>query len=482
MDYRVNKQRKIAFCILDNINKQYSTSSQEVARNLTDFFVTTVIRRNYDIYIENNTDLLLRRVANDTFYTHAVVLITGTHMGLSERLFDAIEIKCQEHFSVAGHILDRSKFDGYYEIHNQFFIVNMDEYRRLGCPDIGQTSWNEEHVKIEPIRSAEIVNNDDEIPVWIKQGNIEKTYKHKMHGYNFIEHGLKNNAVFCDVGDTIRHHKKYLYFEYDHVFYRHMPDLFNYALICNTMITPWNSDSLPESLHIESPVDHYISTGTGLNWIHNLLKLGYHKDTKITFIDISYVVLSFMKAMVEEWDGTDYASFYMKQLKFVPDSYDYDLINHEKRIREWWDQFETTFDNFQETWKEIKSLKYDFKLLDFFVNNEYKFIVPGKLTFINVSDAYNHVPYVPFAPVKFRVSRENNLISTLQKIDENIILHIPTRIGHFYKENLTDSEKLVVGKVKDFNLWDINQFKAPPWQELNWKSLCPLSHQVRILQ
>jgi hypothetical protein len=189
-----------------------------------------------------------------------------------------------------------------------------------------------------------------------------------------------------------------------------------------------------------------------------------------------------MKSMVEEWDGVDYASFYMKQLKFVPDSYDYDLVNHENKIRTWWNEFEKTFDNFQTLWNDIKKLKYDFKLLDFFVNNEYKFITPGETIFVNVSDAYNHVPYVPFTPVKFRVSRENNLISTLQKIDENIILHIPTRIGHFYKPDLSDSEKRIVGRVKDFTLWDINQFIAPPWQKENWKSLCPLTHEVRILQ
>jgi len=481
MDYTIKKQNKIAYCILDNIDNQSSTSSQEIARNLTDFFLTSIIVKNYDIFIDNNTDALLQRVASDDYYTHAVVLITGTHMGLSQRLFDAIELKCQEHFTIAGHILDRSKFDGYYEIHNQFFIANMAEYRRLGAPAMGESIWDEEHTKLEPIRSLEIVNNDEEIPVWIKQGHTEKTYKHKRHGWNFVDQGLKQDAIFCDVGDVIRQNKKYIYFEYDHTFYRHMPELFNYSLICNTMITPWNSDSLPTDLHIDNLVDHYISTGTGLNWIHNLLKLGYHQDTKVTFIDISYAVLSFMKALVEEWDGVDYAKFYMSQLKFVPESYDYDLVNHEKRIRDWWAEFEKTFDNFQETWSKIKTLKYDFKLLDFFVVNNYNFIKRGEVNFINVSDAFNHVPYVPFASVKFRVSRENNLISTLKNIDENILLHIPTRIGHFYKSELSAGEQVTTGLVKDFSLWDINEFNAPPWQKENWKSFCPLSNEVRIL-
>ena len=121
-------------------------------------------------------------------------------------------------------------------------------------------------------------------------------------------------------------------------------------------------------------------------------------------------------------------------------------------------------------------------MLDFFADNQYKFITPGEVTFVNVSDAFNHVPYVHYANVKFRVSRENNLIETLKRIDPNIVLHMPTRVGRYYKLNLTEEERLRTGPVKDFVLWDINEFKAPPWQTKNWKSLCPLTGQVRILQ
>jgi hypothetical protein len=482
MDYIVKKQKKIAYCILDNINNQNSTSSQEIARNLSDFLLTTIIGKNYDIFINNNADTLLRRVSSDQFYTHAVVAITGNHIGLSERLFDAVEAKCKEHFTVAGHILDRSRFEGYYEIHNQFFIINMSEYRRIGEPEMGQMVWGEEHVKIEPIRSKEYINDDDELPVWIKPGSIERIYKTKMHGWNFFEQAIKQDGVFCDLGSDIRFNKNYLYFEHDHVFYRHLPDLFNYSLICNNIVTPWNSDILPESLHVDMPIDHYVTTGTGLNWIHNLIKLKADKNTRVTFMDISYAVLSFMKVLVEEWDGKDYASFYMKQLKFVPDSYDLDLQNHETRINEWWREFEKSFSNFQQTWNDIKQLKFDFKLVDFFVNNNFNFIKPNEVTFVNVSDAFNHVPYIHYASVKFRVSRENNLITTLQRIDDNITLHIPTRIGRFYKLNISEDEKKTTAKVKDFKLWDINEFKAPPWQENNWKSFCPITNQVRILQ
>jgi hypothetical protein len=198
-------------------------------------------------------------------------------------------------------------------------------------------------------------------------------------------------------------------------------------------------------------------------------------------MDISYPVLSFMKAMVEEWDGTDYASFYMKQLKFVPNNYQLDLVTHERRIREWFVKFEKEFENFQETWNKVKRLKFNFVLTDFFSNNNFDYISPNETTLVNVSDAFNHVPYAHFSPVNFRVARENALITNLKKINPDIWLHIPTRLGYIYNTKLEDTEKIYFGKVSDFALSDINEFNCPPWQKENWKSYCPLTGEVRIL-
>ncbi len=480
MDYNLIKKRNILYCILDNIENQSSTFSKEIAMNISDYFLSLLLRRDYDIIIDDSSDKLLARASSDEFYTHAVVVITGTHTELNEGLFKAVEQKCQEDFFVAGHILDRS--DSYYEIHNQFFIVNLKEYRKLGSPVMGDTEWNTSHVRVEPIRSEECINNDKEIPVWIKYGTTEKTYKHKRHGWNLFETGLKNNAVMCDLGPKIRNSKKYLYYEYDHVFLRHMPELFNYSITCTNMVTPWNSDTLPYNIRTEEGfVDHYVSIGTGLNWLYNLTKLGYTPNTKVTFTDISYSVLSFMKALVTEWDGEDYASFYMEQLQFIPKSYKLNLPMHESRIREWFNEFQKEFTDFKETWNTMKQLKFDFVLMDFFAPLDLSFISHDEVTFMSVSDAFNHVPYIHYAPLKFRLARENNLIKTLQQINPNAYLLIPVRLGMIYKETKTLENNINFDRVKNFKLDDINEFKTPPWQASNWRSYCPLSGDVRIV-
>jgi hypothetical protein len=189
-----------------------------------------------------------------------------------------------------------------------------------------------------------------------------------------------------------------------------------------------------------------------------------------------------MKAMVEEWDGTDYATFYMKQLKFVPNGYNIDLVNHERRIREWFPKFEKEFENFQETWNKVRKIKFDYVLTDLFSNNNFSYINPNENTLVNVSDAFNHVPYIHNCPVNFRVARENALINNLKTINPNIWLHIPLRLGHMYQTELKENEQIRFGRVSNFNLWDINEFNCPPWQKENWRSYCPMTGAVRILQ
>ena len=105
MQFRVEKKRSIVFCILDIVDNCQSGNAREVCVNLTDFLINRFDLHNYDIVISKDEDALLKTVV-DQGYTHAVVISAGTSLGLSDRLFDAVEDICQEEFFVAGHILD----------------------------------------------------------------------------------------------------------------------------------------------------------------------------------------------------------------------------------------------------------------------------------------------------------------------------------------------------------------------------------------
>lgn len=289
--FRTKKQRPIVFCILDIIDNCQSGESREVCVNLTDFLINRIDRRDYDIYISKDEDELLAEVSRNG-YTHAVVVSAGTSLGLSERLFDAIENQCKEDFFIAGHILDRKEHSYYkknacFELHKQFYIINLDQYRELDCPVVGYEEWTE-YQQIAPLRSEEYLYNDPEIPAWIKKGTEMHTYSVKLHGWNILNIALENDKKLLTLNQQIRDSKKYLYYEYDHVFLSQVTQVKQNHFFAMNFFAGWNSDQLKENLEFKGPVEQYATVGIGFNWIKNLQLVGFTEDTRIIFTDINY--------------------------------------------------------------------------------------------------------------------------------------------------------------------------------------------------
>ena len=70
MDYRIKKENKIVYGIFNNIENQYSESSKETAKNISDYFLSKLLLKSHDILIDDTTDKLIERAAEDNFYTH----------------------------------------------------------------------------------------------------------------------------------------------------------------------------------------------------------------------------------------------------------------------------------------------------------------------------------------------------------------------------------------------------------------------------
>ena len=201
-----NKDNSILICIVDKINTYSNGYAREIAKNLTDYFIGRFLR-NHNVYIGHDEDLLLHEAIR-TKHTHCVMIASGTSFNTSDKFLEIIDNFCNNNeFFVAGHILDREHHyyytNGYYELHHQFYIVNLREYIDCYCPIIGEQEFTE-HTQIEPIRSTELLYNDVEICSWLKPGSITKTYSKKLHGYNIISEGLKFDKVFIDLGPELR--------------------------------------------------------------------------------------------------------------------------------------------------------------------------------------------------------------------------------------------------------------------------------------
>jgi len=462
-----NKKSTVC-CVVDNTGRYSSGWAKEVAINISDFMLHRFEKHGYDILINSDEDTLLK-TAYAEGYTHAVIVATGMSLGLSDRLFPAIDKLCEQDFFIAGHILDRNENsywrNGYYELHHQFYIVRLADYAELGFPVVGNQE-DTSHVQIEPLRSIEFKYNDHEVAEWIKSGTNEKTYDMKCHGWNIISVALANDKTLIDLGDDIRNNKKYLYYEHDHVFLREMGDIYYNQFFCNNFAPAWNSDHLREYHGITGPIEQYISVGIGVNWIRNLHRLGVTDDAKVIFTDINHNTLKFMKAMVEEWDGTDYAEFYRNHLPIMPNNLKHNIDTHIEYARQEWEKFIADFPDWTTAWEKIRTLAFDYILIDYMSTYNLDWITPGKNTVMNLSDMFTHSPYIATQSLKYRVSCENKLFNKIKQVDPAIYLIMTSRAsdGFFAQRQQRD------GPVSTFELTDINLLTKPDWHNEDWTS------------
>ena len=474
MKFRTEKKKLILFCIVDNLDKYQSGWAKEVSINLTDYMIQRLSKNdsdhNFDIFIGKDEDELLRAAAEDE-YSHAVIVASGTSLKLSDKLFSKVEEKCKEDFFIAGHILDRTQ-NGYFknacfEIHHQFYIVNLTQYKELGLPQVGY-ELKEPYTQVTPIRSEEWQFNDKEIPLWVKKGTESKQYDIKLHGWNILNVGLEHDKLLVDIGIDIRNNKQYLYYETDHVFLKVMADMYHYEFFGNVFTAGWNSDLLANHIPFEGPVEQYISVGTGLYWISNLQMIQFTPDTKVIFTDVNYNCLMFMKHLVEEWDGKDYPTFYKKYIPILPNGTPNFIENYISQIENSWDGFISKFEDWDSLWGKIKKLKFEFIPLNYLATHDYSWIDPSKKTVMNLSDLYSHAPYVSTQSLKYRISCENKLINELTKINPDLFLTVTSRAADGYWIDPDDSR--YVGKISNFKLTDIGRLKTPPWHLNEWTS------------
>ena len=107
----------------------------------------------------------------------------------------------------------------------------------------------------------------------------------------------------------------------------------------------------------------------------------------------------------------------------------------------------------------------DFIHIDYTAVYNLDWITANKNTLMNLSDLFNHVPYVATQSLKYRIACENRLINRIKQIDPNITLMLTSRAANGFHPSL---DRMMIGKVGEFDLTDINQLQRPFWHEKDW--------------
>jgi hypothetical protein len=128
INYPANKKLDIVFCLVDNIESSSTNFTKELIKNQSDYTISNIHIKGYDVYQGFDEDALLSHVSTYN-YRYAVVFSTGTEFINGMKFFNEIEKLISSDFFLAGHVLDRG--NAYYELHHQCYIVNLKKYKEF---------------------------------------------------------------------------------------------------------------------------------------------------------------------------------------------------------------------------------------------------------------------------------------------------------------------------------------------------------------
>lgn len=398
IEFNCNSTEKIAFCFIDNTNEINGNFCKEIIKNQSDYTLSNLNCKKYDVYQSLSEDTAIRHVANLN-YTYALVFSTGTEFINGSEFFHSLNNIMSEDFFIYGHILDRGV--AYYELHKQCYLLNLEIYRKLNCPFIGNQELGARHTQVIPTRSLENLH-DNYTPVWVNSGNQTGSYEHKCHGWNILRTAFDYNLPVKIFPPDIRKNKKYLY--------------------------------------PESKKDFLLN----LSWV-------YFRE--------KYAAADFIhKDNTESKNSATYKKFTQMVIPASGPLYT-DLIDEGKIII--YDYNNNALDYWKNNLPCKNNIQYQFVKADLLAENNLIDFVDAENnsdTLINLSNIFCYEGTSCLTPLYYRVHKENEMLTLLKEKVPECTINFSSRAARGFQENLK-----VVGICRDFELIKIENLKKPSW-------------------
>ena len=421
----------IVYIFLDRIGQCQTKWTAELMKNMSDYVLSKILDHGFNVIQGLDEDAMLQEAAKN--YTHAVVLSTGTEFINGDEFFHEVEkeVYSGRKFFLWGHIPDRD--DGYYELHEQCYIIDLTTYKELGCPVVGKFAYYSPHTQIEPRRSEENIH-DDYTPIWVVYGDKERHYKHKWHGWNILSVAFANKKFVKPFADRFRNNKRYYYPNYEPAFINACTYLYGKNQVAaQTLFYPYNTERVADS-QAQGPLKQLIIQASGLQFVDYLVEYGYDKNTVVRFVDYNLFALECMNSITQDWNGEHYMDFIYRHINtrygFVQSSQKPNwlaLTGREQNID-------------PSVWNDIrKTVKFEFRHEDLVLNKglevkEWLDELPN--TIVHLSHIFNYDPSSPFVPLRHRIYNENLLLEKIKKYNPLACVVLVDRISDLYKDNL----------------------------------------------
>ena len=224
----------------------------------------------------------------------------------------------KQNFFVTGHIMDKNKKnknnpsgeEGYYGLHKQCMLVNLDYYKKFDKPVFGKKNSGEEFV-VKAKRHVKDIH-DDYTPLSLAPTEELTICTPLVDGWNFINTSLANDLTVYNFHPKIREFKQYIYpstsAEELSKQLNWIQNIVDYAPQC---VFLWNTENYKDLKYVplKAPVNKLYSVAASFKPNMILNHFGFHEETEIVFYDYSKPSLAFKKLLVTQWDGEDYPAF-----------------------------------------------------------------------------------------------------------------------------------------------------------------------------
>jgi len=221
-------------------------------------------------------------------------------------------------FFVTGHIIDKHSKNsqnpdggGYYGLHKQCLLVNLDYYQKFDKPVFGDKSSTKEEILVKAHRHVKDIH-DDYTPLSLSPTEESCVCTPLVNGWNFISKSLENGLTVYNFHPKIRENKQYLYPDKSAEDLERqlswINSIVNYAPTC---VFFWNTENYADLKYVRhrEPVNKLYAVAASFKPNMILNTFGFHENTEVVFYDYSKQALAFKKMLLAHWDGEDYPSF-----------------------------------------------------------------------------------------------------------------------------------------------------------------------------
>ena len=365
----------------------------EKLKELTEFF--TRFKYFGPIVTANSVNEVLDK-ALEHEVKYCIVQATG-HIIQEAAFFRHIEKWIEkQNFFVTGHIMDKNKpnknnpkgEEGYYGLHKQCMLVNLDYYKKFDKPGFGDKSSCKEEIVIKAKRHSKDIH-DDYTPLSLMPTQESTICTPLVDGWNFINVSLENDLTVYNFHPKIRESKQYIYpsqsAEELALQLNWIQNIVEYAPTC---VFLWNTENYIDLKYVKlkQPISKLYSVAASFKPNMILHHFGFEDDAEVVFYDYSKPALAFKKLLITHWDGEDYPSF----IKWALAKYQFSEtggIETERLTKDQLWQREIGFwgseEIIKEHWLRYKNLKHSFTHVDICET-------PEKLT-NKITDEHNSV-------------------------------------------------------------------------------------------